>query len=331
MENKKFILKIVCGAFILAFSSGCGTNVTTTEPIGAPEFNTEAPASAPTYTPIIQSTAAPTSTPIVQSTAPPPSAYVFNATVVSRDGISFEISNAYIARRTSTGYYYLRDDHYYKDRVEDIYFYTNLTNITIPLNAIQSIQSIDDILDFEHKNFKIALENGVEMEGKIERYVDNNHLDMTIGGTTSVNGYAAEYDNTFTAIISVTFSKNDQGVILAEVTERGGKVVHLSNPWFRKRIPDDNWGIEPVSSVKFVTGQYTLEIPLGDIAKIEEIDVDAIVEEGKYATLILTSGEKMSGKFDDYLVIIGGKNTVEGILGEFYADFGDISSVTIHK
>jgi len=221
------------------------------------------------------------------------------------------------------------DDSFDKHRLENIYFYTNLTNITIPLNDLQSIQTVDDVEEYKYENFKIVLQDGMEIEGKIKRYVENHYLDMELGGTTNINGYDAEYEQEFSYITSVTFSKNNQGVILADMTEKDGEVIHLSGPWCRLRIPDDNWGIEPISSIKFKTGQYTLDIPLGDIAKIEEIGVGRYRDRG-FATLILLSGEKMSGEFGDFLVIIGGKNMVNGISGDFYADFEDISSVTFH-
>jgi|GEM_PF-3204578 len=307
MKNKNFLLNIFCSALVAGLLSSCGTS----EPTRVSDVITEAPSFVPTFTPIAQSTE-----------TPPPSAHLFNATVENKDGISFEISNAYIARGTSTGKQWIMDDYYGKDRFEYIYFYTNLTNLKIPLNTIRSIQTTD-VERFEFENFKIVLEDGMEMEGKIERRVENHHLIMKLGGTTSVNGYAAEYEQEFRNIISVTFTKDNQGGVLADITEKGGEVIHVSAPWSRLRIPDNNWGIEPLSSIKFETGQYTLDIPLGDIAKIEEVDV-GIYGDRVFATLILLSGDKMSGKFSDYLVIIGGEN------GDFYAEFNDISSIIFH-
>jgi hypothetical protein len=254
---------------------------------------------------------------------------IFNIMITSEDGTSFEIQGVYFAQRKSTGYYWKMDDPYDKERLEKLYFYTKLTNITIPLAAIKSIQAVDpDINRYEYEICKIVLQNGDELEGKIGKEADNQYLDMKFGGNTVVNKLQGEYETQFHFnIISVIFTKDEKGIILADLTVSANNVIHLSEPWCRVAIPDDNWSLEPLSVINLNTGDYTLQIPLANVVKIEKIG--DYIGSDEYGTVTLDTGEKMEGEFVDHLAIIGGKNTVNGITGDFYANFDEISSCSI--
>ena len=202
--------------------------------------------------------------------------------------------------------------------VDQVFLYTGMTTVYISFDTIESMKRVTE------NTFTVTLLSGDTLEGDLGKYDDGIVRSFTVfKGTTTVHGYPSEWEITLASVTSLTFARDEEGAILADVTTEDGSTTQVSEPQFRRTASSPFSGYSPRTFVEFVIGNSTLQIPLEDIDKIE------IGEEAEETTLTLRTGEELVGRIA--FGFLSGKTTVIGLPAYFFAHFAsEIRSVVFH-
>ena len=264
---------------------------------------------------------APTEIPISLTSTPSVNDQLRNATVVTTDSLTLEVTNLQILGDRYPGYMVINHPTY--EEIEGLFIYTDLTSIIVPLETIQTI-TISEV-DSHYLAIEALLIDGTKIEGDLQSNRYYEYLGERICGKSTIQGYSADYCEEFQNIILVAFNYDIPGIIMAEVTDQSGVTVQVTEPWFEGDTAPES--MESVSAISIQTGDFTLEIPFADI--LEMTNTSRYEHETAF-NLAVRDGEEIEGQIA-HNYWLKGNTTVYGLPGIFCTPLFEIDSVTFHQ